>query len=143
MVTCNMKKYILTYSIVIGLFLFPFLAFGQGLINSGTISNSLKDAAGIGGLPAASEDVSSGGLDFAFRFAGGAFQRAVPVVSIIIFILIIVGGILYAIGVAQGNTSMIDRAKNTIKWTVIGTAVIFGAYGILRVIYIAVLGNLL
>lgn len=68
---------------------------------------------------------------FGELFAGIA-AWAFSIVGLLAVVMIIVGGFQYI--VSAGEETKIKAAKNTIKWAVIGLAVVLGSYALLTAI---------
>ena len=111
-----------------------------GTVNSGTDSGSVDTQQGTSGTPS-SGNTNPGGTaelknpigidnleDLANKIGGVLVDLAIPIAVI----MIIWSGVQFLI--AAGNSEMITKAKNTLKWAIIGLAVIFIGKGFITLI---------
>lgn len=119
----SFKNFIYSLSLASFVFVFPIVSFAQGVIDTtgsskapGKIHNPLESA-GIDNLNGLIKTVLT-----------GIVKLGVPIVAL----AIIYAGFLFVF--AQGNTEKLDEAKRTFIYTLIGGAILLGAWALAQII---------
>lgn len=137
----NFRKICLSIFLMISLFsfLFPVLTFAQGVTDDAPKGTGVTDDApkGTQGVtddaptvklynPLGPKDISIVG--FIKTVLQGVIKIAIPILAL----AIIYSGFLFVF--ARGNPEGISKAKDTLLYTLIGSAVLLGAYAIAELI---------
>jgi hypothetical protein len=98
----------------------------------------IKDNVGIG-----SDQAKKAGFGSIGEILSNLLNNVYVLAGVILFILLIVGGFMFMIGAGQENPEKAKKGKQAITAALIGFAVIFCSYWIIRIIEIVTAVNIL
>ena len=127
-----MKKYILSF-LIIPAFLLIFSNIAQAAI----IDNAIGNLRNIGGRNDIDINVSKNAGAGIAGVVGGIIEVVLAVLGIVFLALTVYGGWLWM--TAAGNQERVDKAKNLLRDSVIGLAVVISAFALTRFVVEGVL----